>query len=105
MTQWSYLFCLIVSLAGTATLDWRYGLAYWQDRRRTLATMAIGVAVFFAWDLTAIGLGIFKHGTSIYALPLTILPEFPIEELFFLLLLCYCTLVMYRGGARLWRRT
>lgn len=105
MTQWLYLMFLLVSIAGMATLDWRYRLAFWHDKRRTVMTVLIGMGVFIVWDLLAIGQGIFLHGGSEYMLPLTLLPEFPVEEVFFLLLLCYTTLVVYQAGVRRWPRT
>ena len=103
--QWFYLVALIFSIAGLAALDWRHKLAFWHDRRRTFITLLIGVALFIAWDLAAISQGIFSHGNSDYALPYTIVPEFPVEELFFLMLLCYRTLVIYRLGVTKWPRT
>lgn len=99
--EWSYLIALVISLAGTAALDWRYKLAFWYDRKRTVICLAIAVAVFTVWDIVGITLGIFRHGNSDFALPLRLLPEFPVEELLFLLLLCYCTLVIYRGASKL----
>jgi lycopene cyclase domain-containing protein len=105
MNQWLYLLALLISIAGLATLDYRYRLAFWLDRRRTVLTIAIGIAVFICWDLIGIKLGIFFHGNSQYALPFRILPEFPIEELFFLTLLCYVSLLVYQAGGRLWPRT
>lgn len=103
--QWLYLIGLLVSIAGMAVIDWRYKLAFWYDRERTLITIGIGMAVFIIWDLLGIKAGIFFHGDSQFALPFTIIPEFPVEELFFLLLLCYVTLVLYRIGGKLWPRT
>lgn len=102
--QWLYLASLVVAIGCMALIDQRYQLAYWLDRRRTVLTLVISMAVFIAWDLVGIRLGIFFQGHSVYALPLTLLPEFPIEELFFLCLLCYCTLVIYRGLEKLWQR-
>lgn len=102
--QFSYLVFLIVSIVCLAVIDWRYTLAYWFDRKRTLLTLGIAVSIFIIWDLLGIGLGIFFHGKSDYALPLRIAPEFPVEELFFLVLLCYSTLIIYRGASKLWRR-
>lgn len=105
MIQFSYLAFLLVGIAGMAVIDWRYKLALWHDRRRTLLTLAISIAVFVVWDIAGIALGIFFHGGSELTLPLRLLPEFPLEELFFLLLLCYCTLVIFRGFTKLWPRT
>ncbi len=98
--EWLYLAALSVSIAGMAIIDRRYKLAYWHDRRRTLLTLGIAVAVFIIWDILGIALGIFFHGGSQFTLPYRLLPEFPVEELFFLVLLCYCTLVIYRGAQK-----
>lgn len=100
-----YLIGLLIGITGMAIIDWRYKLAFWHNARRTLITLAIAIGVFIIWDILGIALGIFFHGGSPYALPLRIAPEFPIEELFFLTLLCYCTLVIYQGVSRRWPRT
>lgn len=105
LEQWYYLFALLISLAGMATLDWQHKLALWHDQRRTLLTIGIGVIIFVVWDIAGIALGIFFHGDSRYTLPFRIAPEFPIEELLFLTLLCYVTLVLFRLGEKLWQRT
>ncbi len=105
MMQFAYLAGLLVGITGMAIIDWRYKLAFWHDRRRTLLTIAICMSVFIVWDVLGIMLGIFFHGGSEFTLPLRLLPEFPLEELFFLLLLCYCTLVIYQGASARWPRT
>lgn len=102
MIQFSYLAFLLVGICGMAVIDWRYKLAYWHDRKRTLQTLAIAVAIFVVWDLLGIALGIFFHGGSQLTLPLRLLPEFPVEELFFLTLLCYSALVVYQGVRKKW---
>ena len=103
--SWMYLLGILVSIAGMATLDWRYKLAYFADRKRTILTVVICTGVFVLWDLMAIRQGVFIYGNSQYSLPFTIVPEFPVEEIFFLTLLCYCTLVIYNAGVKRWRRT
>lgn len=100
-----YLAALWVSIAGLAVIDWRYKLAFWYNRARTLRVLGIAIAIFITWDILGIAFGIFFHGGSLYTLPLRLLPEFPLEELFFLALLCYTTLIVYRGLERLWPRT
>lgn len=105
MLSFSYLIGLLIGITGMAITDYRYKLAFFHDRRRTVATVAIGVVIFVVWDLLGIGFGIFFHGGSAFSLPLRLLPELPLEELVFLTLLCYCTLVMYRGVSALWPRT
>jgi lycopene cyclase domain-containing protein len=75
---------------------WRYKLAFFNRPRRTALTVGIAMVVFIIWDLLGIHLNIFFHGGSQYTLPIRIAPEFPIEELFFLFLLSYVTLIFYR---------
>ena len=100
-----YLTGLLVSIAGMALLDRRFKLAFWYDRKRTLFTVALAVGLFIVWDVLGISLGIFLHGTSPYSLPFTLFKEFPVEELFFLTLLCYSALVIYRGAEQWHSRT
>lgn len=102
MEQWAYLLALLISISGLLFIDFRYKLAFWHDLRRTAVTVAIAMNIFIIWDFFGIFLGIFFHGDSPYALPFTLLPEFPVEELFFLFLLCYVSLLVYRGVRRRW---
>lgn len=95
--MWIYLTSLCTSIAGLALLDRRYSLAIWHDTWRTVLTIATGVGLFVVWDLIGISLGIFFHGGSELTLPLRLAPQFPVEELFFLTLLCYVTLLIYRS--------
>lgn len=102
--QWFYLIALLVSIVGLAAIDWRHKVAFWYDAKRASATIGIAVAIFVVWDVLGIVLGIFFHGGSLYTLPFRIAPEFPVEELFFLVLLSYTTLMIYRGASQ-WRHT
>lgn len=95
-----YLAALVISIGCLILTDYRYRLAFWYDARRTAWTLAIAVVVFIVWDAIGISLGIFFKGDSPYMLPWTIAPEFPVEELFFLFLLTYVTLLIYRGLQR-----
>ena len=96
----AYLAGLVVSLAGLGLLDWRYRVALFAEARRTLATVGIGVAVFLAWDLVGVGLGIFFRGDSRFLTGVQIAPEVPLEELFFLTLLVYQTLLIWLALSR-----
>ena len=99
-----YLGSLLFSLFGLATLDKRYQLAFFKDRSRTIITILIGVVVFVIWDILGITLGIFFSGQSVYMSGLYLAPEFPVEEVFFLVLLCYVSLLTYLIMERRWRR-
>lgn len=100
MTQWYYFIALVVSISCLLLIDWRHKLAFWYDWRRTSLTIAVALVFFFIWDFAGISLGIFFSGSSPYALSFMLLPEFPVEEILFLFLLCHLTLLMYRGGQR-----
>lgn len=103
--QYLYLICLLVSLAGLAVLDWRYKLAFWYERKRTLKVLGAASLIFILWDTLGIALGIFLHGNGPYALPLRLAPQFPPEELLFIALLCYTTLLVTRWTERIWPNT
>ncbi|MGV8967836.1 MAG: lycopene cyclase domain-containing protein [Cellulomonas sp.] len=92
----AYLGALLVSLGGLAVLDWRYRLAFWADWRRTLACLGIGLGLFLAWDVAGLALGIFARGENAYMTGLQLAPELPVEEAFFLVLLCYNSLLVWR---------
>lgn len=97
MQHWTYLLVLIISLAGLAFLDWRQKLAFFHDARRTTIVLVIAVLFFAVWDFAGIYLGIFWSGASPWMLGIYLAPEFPVEEVFFLLLLNYLALLLFRG--------
>ncbi|HEX8182808.1 MAG TPA: lycopene cyclase domain-containing protein [Candidatus Saccharimonadales bacterium] len=105
LEQYAYLAALLVSISGLLTLDHRFRLAVFYDRKRTLATIGLSVAVFIVWDVFGVINRIFRVGETTYLTGLRIGAEFPIEELFFLTLLTYSALLLYRGGEQLWQRT
>lgn len=94
--QLFYILALVISIGCLSLIDRKYSLAFFYDMRRTLLVMAISVGVFVLWDIAGIALGIFYQGSSPYALDFVLFPEFPIEELLFLFLLCYVSLLAYR---------
>ena len=98
--NYSYLIALLVSFVGMIVVDKRFALAYFYDRRATLLSVIVGVAVFILWDIIGIVRGIFFSGQSPYMSGIYLGPEFPIEEIIFLTFLCYFTLIMYRIGQR-----
>lgn len=89
-----YLSLLLISLAGLAALDFRFKLAFAKNPKA--ATIAIGAPylLFVIWDLSGIASGIFFKGQSNLLTGLLIAKDFPVEELFFLALLCYSTLIV-----------
>jgi len=101
--QWLYLVGLITALSCLLLIDWRYKLAFFYATKRTILTLSIAIGLFVVWDFFGIRLGIFFHGGSDYTLPFRLFPEFPIEELFFLTLLTYSALLIYRFSQRIQR--
>ena len=91
----AYLLVLIASLGCTALIDFRFRLAWWYDARRTARTLLLGIVLFIMWDIVGIALGIFFIGQTNNLIGLHI-GQFPIEELFFLMLLCYSSLLIIR---------
>ena len=104
MTQWLYLLALVFSISCLLLIDHRFKLAFWHDRKRTAITVGVAIVLFIIWDIVGISLGIFFDGDSQYMLPIRLLPHFPIEELFFLFLLSYVTLLVYIGASKRWPR-
>ena len=100
----AYLGCLLFSLAGCLAADLRFKLAIAVDTRRTVLSVLCGVAFFLTWDMVGIQSGIFFRGETPFLLGFQLAPELPIEEVFFLLLLCYSTLLSFLGLGRLVHR-
>ena len=101
--QWYYLIGLLIGISGLLLIDCRWKLAFWRDSKRTALTLLVAVLVFVLWDFFGIYVGVFFHGGSDYSLPFRLAPEFPIEEIVFLFLLTYSTLIVYHG-VQLWRQ-
>jgi lycopene cyclase domain-containing protein len=90
-----YLLALAIALTGMVLLDRRFRLFFWRSARRAVIVLVVGVLFFLAWDLSGIGLGIFFRGETPYMTGLLLAPELPVEELFFLTLLCYLTMNLF----------
>jgi lycopene cyclase domain-containing protein len=90
-----YLAALLIALTGMVVLDRRFGLFFWRDARRAAIVLIAGVVFFLAWDLAGVGGGIFFRGETSFMTGLQVAPEVPLEELFFLTLLCYLTMNVY----------
>jgi lycopene cyclase domain-containing protein len=102
--NWIYLLLLLGALCSLSLIDYRYRLALFYKPKRTALVLGVAVLLFLLWDIAGVQLGIFFIGQTNYLTGLSIFPEVPIEEVFFLLLLNYNALLIWRGGARLWPR-
>jgi lycopene cyclase domain-containing protein len=96
-----YLAALLVALFGMVMLDRRFQLFFWRDARRAAVVLVVGVLFFFAWDLAGVGGGIFFRGETSFMTGLQVAPEIPLEEIFFLTLLCYLTMNVYGAASTL----
>ena len=99
-----YLAALLVSLTGMVVLDRRFRLFFFDRPGRAAVVLVVGVLFFVVWDLFGIGLGIFFRGETSFMTGLQVAPELPVEELFFLTLLCYLTMNVFRGAQLLLER-
>jgi lycopene cyclase domain-containing protein len=99
-----YLATLVVALTGMVALDRRFRLFFWRDARRASIVLLAGLVFFLGWDLSGIGLGIFFRGETAFMTGLLLAPELPVEELFFLALLCYLTMNLFGALGRQRRR-
>ncbi|GAA4629275.1 lycopene cyclase domain-containing protein [Cellulomonas oligotrophica] len=96
-----YLTCLLVSLGCMALMDRRWRLFVWRDRRRALVVLAVGVGFFLVWDVVGIATGIFFRGHGSHLMTGVLIgPELPLEEVFFLVLLCWSTMLAVAGAHR-----
>ena len=102
MLPGAYLIALLFSIGGLLTLDLRYSLAIRRSPIRTLGTLLVAVALFLGWDLIGIGSGVFYEGPSGLLVGIDLLPNLPLEEVFFLLLMTYSVLLGYLALER-WR--
>lgn len=101
MTTVFYLVALVVSLTGLGLLDYTHKLALFAGKVwQTLVTVAVGVVFFLVWDVAGIAAGVFFRGPGPYQTGILIGPELPLEEVFFLTLLCYVILLSYLAVER-----
>ncbi|UBQ02983.1 lycopene cyclase domain-containing protein [Curtobacterium sp. TXMA1] len=91
----AYLAGLLVSIAGIAVLDARHRLFFWRSPLRAAAVMVVGLAFFLVWDIVGVHLGIFFIGRNNLLTGVLLAPEVPLEEVFFLVLLCWTTMDLF----------
>jgi len=96
-----YLLAIVFSGAGMAVIDARYRLALWRTPLATIVSVAVGVIFFLAWDVVGIITGVFFQGDSPLFIGISVAPELPLEEVFFLTFLCYLAVLFYAAALRL----
>lgn len=95
-----YLAALLVSITGMVVLDLRFKLFFAVAPVRAAIVMVVGIAFFLTWDIAGITLGIFFRGNPDLLTGVLLGPELPLEELFFLTLLCYTVMNGYAAAAK-----
>ena len=96
----AYLFSLLIALGCLALIDKRWKLVFYSQPKAAAKALAVGVLFFIIWDASGIGLNIFFSGHSRFMTNIYLGPNFPIEELFFLILLNYLPMLVYEGLGR-----
>ena len=99
-----YLAGLLISIAGLVVLDLRLRLFLFAAPRRAALVLAVGVVGFLLWDAAGVGLGIFFEGRNDLLVGVDLAPEIPLEELFFLILLCLSAMEAFLLAQRLLQR-
>ena len=96
-----YLASLLVAILGIALLDWTHKLAFFGGFRIRSGIILVASVIFFlAWDLVGISEGIFFRGSGPWMTGILLAPELPLEEVFFLVVLSYSTLISYVWATR-----
>lgn len=96
MTHLTYLVAILVPLAAMAAVDRRWRLVLWAHPWRGVVVLASGALAFLGWDLVALGHGFYRRGGSPLMTGVDVAPGLPLEEVFFVVFLCYLTLVLHR---------
>ena len=99
-----YLAGLLISIAGLVVLDLRLRLFLGAAPVRAAIVLVIGVAGFLAWDAAGVHLGIFFEGRQQLLVGIDLAPDIPLEELFFLILLCLSAMEAFTFAQRLLSR-
>lgn len=95
-----YLLILLLLLGCMVLIDARWKLFVFVRPVAGLLVLLLGTVFFLLWDVAAIAAGIFLHRDSPLMTGIMIAPQLPLEEAFFLLFLCYQTMILFTGAQR-----
>ncbi len=100
-THYFYIFVLVFSIAGLLLADWRLRLAFWYDKIASTKAVGYTILLLLIFDVAGVINKIFSTNQD-YVVRLNIIsPNIPIEEVVFLFMLCYVTLILYQLIGRL----
>jgi len=89
-----YLLFLLAAITCIGAMDYRWKLAYFNKPAQTWKILIISLVVFIIWDIAGILDKIFFIGHNHLLIGVRI-GQFPVEEIFFLVLLNYSSLIIY----------
>jgi lycopene cyclase domain-containing protein len=103
MMHLAYITCLLTAIGLLVLADFRQRLAFFYDWRRTSKTLGAAIVIFLVWDIMGVALQVFYPGNNEYSLGIIVLPGVPLEEILFLSLFTYLTLIVWKVYADLRR--
>jgi lycopene cyclase domain-containing protein len=95
--RYLYLASLLIVLCCLVFIDRQWRLVFFRNFSASWRTLTLGLIYFTVWDACGIALHIFYNGHSRFITGLHITANFPVEELFFLLILNYAPLLLWEA--------
>ena len=92
--KYTYLAILFFSILGMIIIDWRYKLVFYDMPKPATRAIATMMAILLFVDVIGINWNIFATNPKYVSGVFLGNPNLPIEEIFFLFLLCYFVLVL-----------
>lgn len=96
MLHFAYLLALVGALVCLTLVDKHWKVAWYKAPQQTKRTIIAGVLFFVIWDIAGITLHIFYTGSTQFLSGVFLGLHFPIEEILFLILLMYTTVLTYQ---------
>lgn len=95
-SHWFYLIVLLAGIGGLVLADFRFKLVFFYRTMAAIKTIGILMILLLVADVVGIKLGIFFTNQSYVSGWYLVSRNLPVEELVFLFLLGYVTLMVYR---------
>ncbi len=100
-THYFYVIILILSIGGLLLADRRLRLAFWHNKIASTKAVGYTMLLLLIFDVAGVINKIFSTNQD-YVVRINIIsPNIPIEEIIFLFMLCYVTLILYQLVGRL----
>ena len=96
MRHLTYLAILAACLLGTLPLELWLGARVYRRLLRLLATLAVVVVLFGAWDIYAIGAGWWSYDPA-QLVGVTLPGRLPLEELLFFVVIPICSVLTFEA--------